>query len=76
VADLLSADALDQVAVGLALRAAEVHRLEQVLHHRAHLTELATQPFLQRVRRSRIRLIRCNFVDQALDMQVHGIASR
>jgi len=44
----------------------EVDGLEQVLHHCAHLAELTTQTFLQRVRRRRIRLVDRDLVDQKL----------
>jgi hypothetical protein len=74
VADLLGADALQQVLVRLALRSAEVDRLEQVLHHRPHLAELAAQTLLERVRGSRVRLVGLDLVDQSLHVQVHGVS--
>ena len=72
VADLLGADALDQVAVRLRRRAAEVDALEQVLHHRPHLAELAAEPLLQGVGGGRIRLVLLDLVDQMLHVEVHG----
>ncbi len=39
--NLLSADPLDQIQVGLGL-ASKVEALEQVLHHGAHLSKLAS----------------------------------
>jgi len=60
---------LEQILVRLRIHvAAEVHALEQILHHRAHFTELPAQTFLQCVRRSRIRLIDSDLVDQLLSV--------
>ena len=74
VADLLGADALEQVAVGLGLRSTEVDALEQVLHHRPHLAELTAEPLLQGVGGGRVRLVGLDVVDQSLHVQVHGIS--
>ena len=52
--------------------AAEVDALEQVLHHRAHLAELAAEALLQGVGGGGIRLVGGDLVDQLLDVQVHG----
>ena len=69
VADLFGADALEQILVGLGRRvAAEVHALEQVLHHRAHLAELATEAFLQRVGCGGIGLVDGDLVDELLSV--------
>ena len=52
--------------------AAEVDALEQVLHHRPHLAELAAQTFLQGVGGGRIRLVDGDLVDQLFCVQVHA----
>ena len=76
MADLLGADALQQILVRLGRRvAAEIDALEQVLHHCPHLAELAAQAFLQGVRGGRIRLVGRDLVDQQLHVQVHGCPS-
>ena len=67
MADLFGADALQEILVRLGCRvAAKVHALEQVLHHRPHFTELATQAFLQRVGSGGIRLVDDDLVDELL----------
>ena len=71
MADLLGAHPVEQVLVRLARRTTEVERLEQVLHHRAHLAELPAQALLQRVGCGRIRLVRDDLVDQALHVHEH-----
>ena len=70
VAYLLGADAVDEVAVGFRL-AAKVEALEEVLHHRAHLGELAAEPFLEGVGRRRVRLVVDDRVDQFLHVEEH-----
>ena len=57
---------------GLPVGAAEVECLEQVLHHRAHLAELAAEALLQGVGGGRVRLVGHDLVDQALDVHEHG----
>jgi hypothetical protein len=71
VPDLLGPDPVEQVTEGLGRRAAEVEALEQVLHHRAHLAELATQPLLQGVGRGGIRLVGLDLVEHALHVEEH-----
>ena len=69
VADLLGADTLEQILVGLGRRiAAEVDALEEVLHHRAHFAELAAETLLQRVRGGGIRLVDSDLVDELLSV--------
>jgi hypothetical protein len=72
VADLLGAHSLEQILVRLGRRVApEVHALEEVLHHGAHLAELATETLLQSVGRCGIRLVDGDLVDELLGVQVH-----
>jgi hypothetical protein len=67
MADLFGADALQEILVWLGCRVAtKVHALEQVLHHRPHLTELATQALLQCVGSGGIRLVDHDLVDELL----------
>jgi hypothetical protein len=74
VAYLLGADAVNEVAVGLGL-AAEVEALKEILHHRAHLGELAAETLLESVGRRRIGLVVDDRVDQFLDVEEHGHSS-
>ena len=76
VTDLLGADALDEVLVGLRLRPAEVDGLEQVLHHRAHLAELTAEALLQGVGGGGIGLVLHDRVDELLKVEVHGVSTR
>jgi hypothetical protein len=74
VADLLGADALQQILVRLgACVAAEVDALEQVLHHRPHFSELPAKTLLECVSGGGIRLIGQNLVDQQLRVEVHQV---
>ena len=76
VADLLRSNALEEVLVGLRRRvAAEIHALEQVLHHGAHFAELPAKALLEGVRCGGVRLIGGDFIDQELGVQVHGAVS-
>ena len=56
---------------GFADGPAEVDALEQVLHHRAHLAELAAEALLQRVRGCGVRLVLLDLVDESLHVEVH-----
>src|SRR5688572_17538152 len=56
VTDFFDPDALNQIEVGFAV-APEVETLKEVLHHRAHFTELSTEAFLQCISRGGIRFI-------------------
>ena len=73
MADLLDGDGLDEVLV-LGSGTAEVDALEQVLHHRAHLTELAAQALLQGIRGERIGLVGHDLIDELLCMEKHGLS--
>ena len=67
MADLFGADALQEILVWLGCRVApKVHALEQVLHHRPHFTELATEALLQRVGSGGIRFVDDDLVDELL----------
>ncbi len=44
----------------------KLNALEQVLHHRPHLAELAAEALLQRVGGGRIRLVGDDLVDELL----------
>lgn len=75
MADLLDADALDEIFVRLSF-AAEVEALEEVLHHRAHIAELPAEAFLQGVGGGRVRLVGGDGVDKFLDVKEHGLLPR
>ena len=64
--DPAAANALQQVTERFAAGAAEVHRLEEVLHHGAHLAELPAQTFLQGIGGGGIGLVGNDLVDQLL----------
>ena len=60
--DFFHGDALNQIQIGLAV-SSKIKALKQVLHHRAHLSELTAQPFLQGVGSGRIRFIGDDGID-------------
>jgi hypothetical protein len=67
MADLFGAHALQEILVGLGCRVApKVHALKQILHHRPHLTELATEAFLKGVGSGGIWLVDGDLVDELL----------
>ena len=72
MADLLGANALKQILIGLGrCVTAKVDALKQVLHHGAHFAELAAESLLECVRGGGIRLVDGDLVDELLSMQVH-----
>jgi hypothetical protein len=71
MADLLGGDGLNEVLI-LGGGTAEVDALEKVLHHRAHLAELAAQALLEGIRGEGVRLVRHDLIDEFLHVEKHG----
>ena len=75
VADFFDADALDEILKRLRIPA-RIEALEEILHHRAHLSELAAEALLKNVGSGRIRFVRIDRVNQILNVEKHTLGIR
>ena len=55
---------------------AGIEALEKILHHRAHLSELAAEALLKNVGSCGIRFVRSDRVDEVLNVEKHTLGIR
>ena len=75
MADFFDAYALNEILKRLRI-APCVEALEEILHHRAHLSKLPAEALLKNVCSRRIRFVRSDRVDQVLNVEKHTLGIR